>query len=175
MEWKPSVIFRSATAQARNDSDLGEPARDAQVIELPRAPKRPPGARFGALVHATLAAVPLDGNADQVRQIAALYARVLGAEERETAAAAAAVQSALAHPLMVRARDALRWTRVTRKPCCTPLLVDRMGEIPSQVWSRTRRGISMALQTTAARHNAAADKGAESFSSWTATAKSYLL
>jgi ATP-dependent helicase/nuclease subunit A len=74
---------------------------------LPRDPERPAGARFGALVHAALAAVPLDANTDQVQQITALYARVLGADERETAAAAAAVHSALAHPLMARARDAL--------------------------------------------------------------------
>jgi ATP-dependent helicase/nuclease subunit A len=104
---KPGVIFRTATAEARNDFDLGEPECDVEVIELPRDAERPAGARFGALVHATLAAVPLDANADQVQQIAVLYARVLGADKRETAAAAAAVRSALAHPLMVRARDAL--------------------------------------------------------------------
>ena len=43
------------------------PARDVEVIELPRDPERPAGARFGALVHATLAAVPLDANPDQVQ------------------------------------------------------------------------------------------------------------
>ena len=121
---QPGVIFRTATAQARNDSDLGEPDRDVQVIELPRDPERPAGARFGALVHATLAAVPLDANADQVQQIAALYARVLGADEQETAAAAAAVQSALAHPLMVRARDALAQGRCRRETPITLTLAD---------------------------------------------------
>jgi ATP-dependent exoDNAse (exonuclease V) beta subunit len=121
---RPGVIFRTATAQARSESDLGEPGSDVQVIELPRDPERPAGARFGALVHATLAAVPLDGNTDQVRQIAALYARVLGAEERETAAAAAAVQSALAHPLMVRARDALAQGRCRRETPITLTLSD---------------------------------------------------
>ena len=95
-----------------------------EVIELPRDPERPAGARFGALVHATLAAVPLDANADQVRQIAALYARVLGADERETAAAATAVQSVLAHPLMVRARDALSQGRCRRETPITLTLAD---------------------------------------------------
>jgi ATP-dependent helicase/nuclease subunit A len=111
----PDVVFRTATAQARNDSGLGEPERDVQVIELPRDPERPAGPRFGALVHATLAAVPLDANPNQVQQIAALYARVLGADERETAAAAAAVRSALAHPLMVSARKALAKGRCCRE------------------------------------------------------------
>jgi ATP-dependent helicase/nuclease subunit A len=121
---QPGVIFCTATAQARNESDLGVPYPDVQVIELPRDPTRPAGARFGALVHATLAAVPLDGNADEVRQIAALYARVLGAEERETAAAAAAVQSALAHPIMVPARDALAQGRCRRETPITLKLSD---------------------------------------------------
>jgi ATP-dependent helicase/nuclease subunit A len=121
---QPGVIFRTATAEARNESALSEPDRDVQVIELPRDPKRPAGARFGALVHATLAAVPLDGNGDQVLQLAALYARVLGAEERETIAAAAAVQSALAHPLMVRACDALAQGRCRRETPITLTLSD---------------------------------------------------
>jgi len=92
---QPGIIFRTATAQARNESDVLELSGDVQVIELPRDPERPAGARFGALVHATLAEVPLNADADQVKQIAALYSRVLGADERQTAAAVAAVQSCL--------------------------------------------------------------------------------
>jgi ATP-dependent exoDNAse (exonuclease V) beta subunit len=95
-----------------------------EVIELPNDPDRPSGPRFGALVHATLAAVRLDANADQVQQIAALYARVLGADEKETGAAAAAVQSALAHPIMVRARDALAQGRCRRETPITLTLAD---------------------------------------------------
>jgi ATP-dependent helicase/nuclease subunit A len=121
---QPSAVFRTATAQARNDSDLGVPHADVQIVELPRDPERPPGARFGALVHATLAAVPLDANPDHVQQIAALYARVLGADERDTVAAAAAVRSALAHPLMVRARDALAQGWCRREAPITLTLAD---------------------------------------------------
>jgi ATP-dependent helicase/nuclease subunit A len=121
---QPGVVFRTVTAEARNDSNLDEPDCDVEVIELPRDPERPAGARFGALVHATIAAVPLDANPDQVRQIAALYARVLGADERETAAAADAVQSALAHPLMVRARDALAQGQCRRETPITLTLAD---------------------------------------------------
>ena len=121
---QPGVALRTATAQARDDSDLGVPSPDVQVVELPRDPERPIGARFGALVHATLAAVPLDANPNQVQQIAALYARVLGADERETATAAAAVRSALAHPLMVRARDALAQGQCRRETPITLTLAD---------------------------------------------------
>ena len=121
---QPGVIFRTATAQTRNNSDLGKPEHDVQVIELRRDPERPAGARFGALVHATLAAVPLDANADQVQQIATLYSRVLGADERETAAATPAVRSALAHPLLVLAHDALTQGHCLRETPITLTLAD---------------------------------------------------
>ena len=75
-------------------------------------------------MHATLAAVPLDAKTDQVRQIAALYARVLGADDTETAAAAAAVRSALTHPLMVRARNALAQGHCRRETPITLTLAD---------------------------------------------------
>jgi ATP-dependent exoDNAse (exonuclease V) beta subunit len=121
---QPSVIFRTATAQARSESGPGEPGSNVEVIELPRDPNRPSGPRFGALVHAALAAVSLNANADQVRRIAALYGRVLGADERETAAAAAIVQSALVHPLMARARHASAQGRCRRE---TPITVTLTG------------------------------------------------
>jgi ATP-dependent exoDNAse (exonuclease V) beta subunit len=97
-----------------------------QLIELARDPERPAGPRFGALVHATLAAVPLDANTDQVQQIAALYARVLGADEKETAAAAATVDSALTHPLMQRARRAVALGQCRRETPVTLTLDDGM-------------------------------------------------
>lgn len=121
---RPSVTCRTATAYARNEVDTSVTYPDVEVVELPRDAARPSGARFGALMHATLAAVPLDGNADQVGQVATLYARVLGAEEKEAAFAAAAVQSALAHPLMVRARDALAHGRCRRETPITLTLDD---------------------------------------------------
>jgi ATP-dependent helicase/nuclease subunit A len=121
---KPGVIFRTATAEARSESILVEPGSNVEVIELPRDLNRPSGPRFGSLVHATLAAVRLDANADQVQQIVDLYARVLGAAEKETAAAAATVQSALAHPLMTRVRDALSQGRCRRETPITLTLAD---------------------------------------------------
>jgi ATP-dependent helicase/nuclease subunit A len=49
---------------------------------------------------------------------------VLGADERDTVAAAAAVRSALAHPLMVRARDALAQGWCRREAPITLTLAD---------------------------------------------------
>jgi ATP-dependent exoDNAse (exonuclease V) beta subunit len=96
----------------------------ARPAEVTRDAERPAGARFGALVHATLATVPLDANTDEVQQIAALYARVLGADERETAAAAAAVDSTLTHPLLLRAREAVAFGQCRRETPITLTLSD---------------------------------------------------
>ncbi len=121
---RPSVAFRTATNQARREPESGLPYPDVQVIELQRDPQRPAGARFGALVHATLAAAPLDANSAQVKQVATLYGRVLEADPSETAAAVVAVQSALAHPLLARARHALAREQCRRETPITLTLAD---------------------------------------------------
>ena len=103
---KPSIVFRTATAHAQIKPQPTATRREVSVLELSSDPDRPTGARFGALVHATLAAVPLDADANRVTELTTLYARVLGASPQEKEAAAAAVQSALMHPLLVRAQKA---------------------------------------------------------------------
>ena len=69
-----------------------------------RDPERPRGRRFGTLVHATLAAVPLDAGADAIARSLQAEARMLGATAPEIRAAAVAVTAALRHPLLERAR-----------------------------------------------------------------------
>jgi ATP-dependent exoDNAse (exonuclease V) beta subunit len=121
---QPSVLFRKVTAQARKEADPTESPVEVQVIELPRDSERPAGARFGALVHTSLAAVPLGADDTQIRQITSLYARVLGANELETNAAAVAIQTALAHPLMARAREAFARGKCRRETPITVTLSD---------------------------------------------------
>ena len=70
-----------------------------------RARGRPRGARFGTLVHAILAYVPLDGTAE-VDALALALGRSVLATDAEVAAAANAVRAALAHPLLERAARA---------------------------------------------------------------------
>jgi ATP-dependent helicase/nuclease subunit A len=64
---------------------------------------RPGGKRFGILVHAVLATVDLDADADAIEATSRLNGRLLGASAAEVSAAAVAVRAALAHPLMRRA------------------------------------------------------------------------
>jgi ATP-dependent helicase/nuclease subunit A len=114
----PSLRVRTVTEWATRQVADGEPssgdAPDVEVIELvaangagpPGDPERPTGRRFGALVHAVLAVTPLDAVADQVRAVAVLEGRLLGADEHEVTAAAALVTAALVHPLLAAARQA---------------------------------------------------------------------
>src|SRR5581483_3345622 len=54
------------------------------VTELAKgAAERPSGRRFGALMHAVLATLPLDGAGGVIRRIAAMHGRILGAPEEE--------------------------------------------------------------------------------------------
>lgn len=67
---------------------------------------RPQGRRFGELVHAALAHVPLDASRPAVEAVVGAHARALLASPVEAAAAVEAVEAALAHPRLVAARVA---------------------------------------------------------------------
>ncbi|HXW94007.1 MAG TPA: UvrD-helicase domain-containing protein [Terriglobales bacterium] len=115
----PSVTFRTVTAEARH-SHSRSPAPEVELIELPRERERPSGARFGALVHAALASVPLDANGSQIEQLVSLHAKVLAAHEEEKEGAVLAVGRALAHPLLGRARKAWQSGQCRRE---TPITI----------------------------------------------------
>jgi ATP-dependent exoDNAse (exonuclease V) beta subunit len=99
----PSRIVALVTAL---DEDPPGGLREVETIALERDPARPTGRRFGTLVHTVLQLVALDASEHAVREMAALQARVLEADEREVAACARAVSVALAHPLLRRAAAA---------------------------------------------------------------------
>ncbi len=100
---QPSLHVQTASERAR-----GEPkfeAQDVSVVEIAGG-ARPFGPRFGSLVHAVLATVPLAGDAEQIRASTQLHGRIFGALGKEIEAAVTTVASALQHPLMERARKA---------------------------------------------------------------------
>lgn len=91
------------------DSPPGEPAEiEYLTVESKRAVS---GRRFGTLTHAVLRDAPLDASRAQIEKIADLNARILGAPRAETKASASAVDAALRHPLLERARKAERCHR----------------------------------------------------------------
>ena len=107
-----------AGGRADGDDEADEPARDGDpntgrpavtVVEIERAAERPAGKRFGTLVHAVLATVPIDapdGWPEAAGEIATLHGRVFGATDAEVAAAADVAVRVLSHPLLARARAA---------------------------------------------------------------------
>ena len=97
----PSRVVRTVREHAEHAS----PEIPVEVIQLPFDQARPSGRRFGSLVHAVLATVPLDGSAEP-SEVAELHGRTLGATAAEVGAAVDVVRTALAHPLLHRARAA---------------------------------------------------------------------
>ncbi|MEW6271043.1 MAG: PD-(D/E)XK nuclease family protein, partial [Thermodesulfobacteriota bacterium] len=92
-----------------------------QVAGLPGA--RPHGKRFGALVHAVLATIPLDADASAVAAAATLHGRVLGAAPDEVEAASGTALRALAHPVLARAAAAAK-RGACRRECPVTLELD---------------------------------------------------
>ena len=76
---------------------------------------RPHGKRFGTLVHAVLSLVDLNASTKNVRQIANLQGRILGATPTEIDASIETVNRSLAHPLLRRASKAMKAGRCRRE------------------------------------------------------------
>ena len=86
-----------------------QPGMPAHVIALEDAGFgviRPSGKRFGTLVHAVLATLPLDASVDEVDELAALHAKLFAAPDDERAAAAGIAVKLLKHPRFTAAREA---------------------------------------------------------------------
>lgn len=115
---KPSVRVDTATAWAAAAAESGidsviADASGIRIVQLPGAANRPRGPRFGTLVHAVLATVPLDADDGVVARTAETQGRILAAPAVETAAAATVVSAVLRHELMTRARAATLVRRET--------------------------------------------------------------
>jgi ATP-dependent helicase/nuclease subunit A len=97
----PSFRVTSATALARKHAEnLQPPAGAIRIEEMARPAGRPHSRRFGTLVHETILRTPLDAQRKRAAQLAAGFARSLGASDEEAAAAVDAVMSALAAPVI---------------------------------------------------------------------------
>jgi ATP-dependent exoDNAse (exonuclease V) beta subunit len=102
--------FEAFLVSQAADSPSGEPA-EIQHVSAAGSKRSVSGRRFGTLTHAILRDAPLDADAGQIKKIAELNARILGAPRAESKAAGAAVEAALAHPLLARARASQRCHR----------------------------------------------------------------
>jgi ATP-dependent exoDNAse (exonuclease V) beta subunit len=97
-----------------------------EVIALDTEAGRPSGPRFGTLVHAALATVPLDCDLGTIAQVVATQGRIVGATADEIAWAAQVIGKVLAHPLLDAARRAGANGRCLRE---MPLTVTKDGTL----------------------------------------------
>ena len=107
----PSLVVRTVTEEKSSTAPV--PTNVAFESTTATRHARPHGKRFGILVHAMLASVPLDGDASAIADAARIHGRIVGASDDEVSAARDVVAAALAHPLLVRARAAVRVERET--------------------------------------------------------------
>jgi ATP-dependent exoDNAse (exonuclease V) beta subunit len=100
------VTATSAAAELPLD-DLDEVA--VTIVSTSIETQRPGGTRFGTLVHALLADVPLDDDAHALLdRLSEAHGRILGATAEEVSAARHSVRALLAHPLLQAAGRATR-------------------------------------------------------------------
>jgi ATP-dependent helicase/nuclease subunit A len=103
----PSLKLTTATELAA--SGAGPSLDEIAAIAIERTMHvagRPHGNRFGTLVHAIMSRISLDADANAIAASAGFYGRIAGASADEVAAAADAVITALASPLINRVRAA---------------------------------------------------------------------
>jgi ATP-dependent exoDNAse (exonuclease V) beta subunit len=115
---RESLRVKTATAWAAEAAQLGIDealvgSDPVAIIELPGAANRPRGPRFGTLVHAVLAMVPLDAQDEVIARTAATEARIINAPPDEVAAASQVVRAVLQHEIISRARRSSSLKRET--------------------------------------------------------------
>jgi ATP-dependent helicase/nuclease subunit A len=79
-----------------------------EMVTVAKSARKVRGRRFGTLVHNVMRDVPLDADRAGIQRQVAWNTRLLGSTEEERDAATEAVKTALAHPLLARARAAER-------------------------------------------------------------------
>ena len=115
---QPAVRVQTASAWAAEaaktgvDTVLAESA-DITVVALPGNAGRPHGPRFGTLVHAILATLPLDASRELVERGGRVQSRIFSASADELQAAIDVVSRVLEHELLARARAASAVKRET--------------------------------------------------------------
>jgi ATP-dependent exoDNAse (exonuclease V) beta subunit len=120
----PSLLVQTATERARQVDDGNTERHSVSVTEVARDLKRPAGLRYGALVHALLASVPLDAGHEEVNGVATLQGRILGATPDEVASAVSVTEATLQHPVMLRARRAWKIGQCRREAPVTLKISD---------------------------------------------------
>ncbi len=123
----PTLRVEAVTARARMAEEEGVADLRSVRVESARSlgGARPAGARFGTLVHATLAAVDLESDREGIVRCARIQGRLVGATDVEVGAAGECVETALAHPILRRAAAAAARGELRREVPVQLRLADR--------------------------------------------------
>ena len=132
-ESEPHAASPKPQAQSRG-SQAASPKPQAVLVEdaTVKSP-RPSGKRFGTLVHALLASVSLTASADEVAELSALHAKLLGAPDEEQIAARVIAVAVLKHPRMAEARAAEAAGRRVWREAPVTLRIDDGAGVPQLV------------------------------------------
>jgi ATP-dependent exoDNAse (exonuclease V) beta subunit len=106
MQAAGSVASMTVATATQLSEQSAAPQHAIEVEDAGFGAMRPSGKRFGTLVHAVLATLPLDASASDVSELAALHAKLFAATDEERAAAAAIAVKLLKHPRLDAARKA---------------------------------------------------------------------
>jgi ATP-dependent exoDNAse (exonuclease V) beta subunit len=135
---QPSVKVRTATEWAREADRAQIPnpktqipnpkaqSPNVEILKLDAADERPTGPRFGTLVHASLASVPLDADDETIDRVVAVQGRIVAAPADEVVAAQQAVRVVLGHALIDEARRAGARGALFRE---TPATIVKEGQL----------------------------------------------
>jgi ATP-dependent helicase/nuclease subunit A len=110
----PTLHVQTITQRAARESEKPRTV-DVKVINLETGGPGPGGARYGSLVHAILATVPLNADSTVMEKVAALHGRILGANSDEVGSAVSVVQIVLRHEILQRAAECERNGRCRRE------------------------------------------------------------
>jgi len=121
----PSMAVATATQLSEA---VTAPAHAVVVEDAGFGALRPSGKRFGTLVHAVLAMLPLDATGGEVEELAALHARLFGAPDDEREAAAGIAKKLLKHPRFIAARESAAAGRRVWREAPVSLRMDAGGD-----------------------------------------------
>jgi ATP-dependent helicase/nuclease subunit A len=113
---RPSIQLETVVQRARRlGREADGAAADITIVDAASDIRKPGGRRFGTLVHAVLATIPLDATPEQVAEVTEAQARIIAAPPEESDAARRMTQALLVHPLLLRAREAWKAGKCRRE------------------------------------------------------------
>ena len=97
---------RAGTEEGRTPEAVGTESNPVAVVDCRGPGERPGGVAFGVLVHAVLAEAPFGAARNDLEELGAIHARLLGMSHAEASAAVDAAERVMSHALLLRARTA---------------------------------------------------------------------